>query len=255
MVDGPKILTLDIETTPMGAWVFDIWGQNISVPQFRERTRVMGFGYKWHHERVTHAPFEWDPALGHEGMIGVAWDVLDKADIVVHFNGKRFDIPHLYREFDQYKLGFPSPFKEVDLLHVARRRRKFVSNKLQNIAEELGIGQKMKHEGFELWTKCMDGDPAAQKHMVRYCKQDVLLEERLFVRWAPEVRGVHYNLYTLDPERDRCSNPICGSENIHYRGYALTDLSKYPRFQCQDCGKWGRSKRAVARVDARGVAL
>lgn len=253
MSDGPKILTLDIETTPMGAWVFDIWGQNISVPQFRERTRVMGFGSKWHHEKAVKAFFEWDYEL-HEDMIAEAWAQLDEADVVAHFNGKRFDIPHLYREFDQYRMGNPSPFKEVDLLHIARRRRKFVSNKLDNIAQELGLGQKVKHEGFELWVKCMNGDIAAQKRMVRYCKHDVRLEESLLDRWAPEVRGVHYNLYTLDPETDRCANPLCGSERIHYRGYALTDLSKFPRFQCQDCGKWGRSKRAVARVDARGVA-
>jgi hypothetical protein len=252
MNDGPRILTLDIETSPMGAWVFDIWGQNIGVPQFRERTRVLGFGAKWLNEKKVrwHSEFHDE---SHEAMVEESWRLLDEADIVVHFNGRRFDIPHLNREYDKYGWTEPSPYKQVDLLAVAKSKMKFVSNKLDNIAQELGLGQKLKHQGFELWVKCMEGDPKAWAMMKRYCQQDVRLEEALYVRWRGKIPGhPHFSLYTLDPETDRCSN--CGSENLVSQGYALTNLGRFPRFQCRECGRWGRRKHRVGSVDARGVA-
>ncbi|NIV35232.1 MAG: hypothetical protein GWN58_38990, partial [Anaerolineae bacterium] len=56
---------------------------------------------------------EWDM----EGMLEGAWELLDEADAVVHYNGKKFDIPTLNREFVKYGFTPPSPYKQIDLYH------------------------------------------------------------------------------------------------------------------------------------------
>ena len=63
--------------------------------------------------------------------------LLDEADAVIHYNGKRFDIPSLNKEFLLNGMFPPAPFKEIDLLTVARGRFRFVSNKLDYVAQQL----------------------------------------------------------------------------------------------------------------------
>ncbi len=53
----------------------------------------------------------------------------------------------------------PAPFKEIDLLTVAKGRFRFVSNKLDYVAQQLGLGKKTEHSGHELWVQCMAGIP------------------------------------------------------------------------------------------------
>src|SRR6185312_2224255 len=85
---------------------------------------------------------------GHRRMVKAVWKLLDECDAVIHYNGKRFDIPRIQREFLKSGLGPPAPFKQIDLLQTARRQFRFDSNKLEEVAKSLGIGQKQEHEGF-----------------------------------------------------------------------------------------------------------
>ena len=45
---------------------------------------------------------------------------------------------------------------------------RFDSNKLDYVSKYLGIGEKVRHEGHELWVKCMEKDNAAWKRMKEY---------------------------------------------------------------------------------------
>src|SRR6185312_9194312 len=114
---------------------------------------------------------------GHKRMIRRAWKLLNEADAVVHYNGKRFDVPRLQREFLKLDMAPPAPFAQIDLLATARRKFSFDSNKLERVADELGIGRKEEHEGFRLWIKCLDGDVNAWERMRRYNVKDVKLTE------------------------------------------------------------------------------
>jgi hypothetical protein len=51
----------------------------------------------------------------------------------------------------------------------------FPSNKLDYVAQKLDVGAKVKHSGFSLWLRCMDGDKKAWKEMKEYQIQDVNL--------------------------------------------------------------------------------
>ena len=84
--------------------------------------------------------------------------MLDKADAVCHYNGTRFDIPTLNKEFLLHNMLRPAPYKEIDLLKVARNQFKFTSNKLDYVVNALGLGGKVKHRGHDLWLGCMNND-------------------------------------------------------------------------------------------------
>jgi hypothetical protein len=131
----------------------------------------------------------------------------------------------------------------VDTLKVARRNFALTSNKLDYLGRYLGLGRKIDTGGIDLWLGCMRGNKKDWKLMVDYNCQDVLLLEKVYHKLLPWIAD-HPNLtlYSLN-EAPAC--PKCGSEDLQWRGYAYTAASAFRRFQCNDCGGWGRERYSV----------
>lgn len=157
-----------------------------------------------------------------------------KADIVIGYNGDKFDIRMVNTEFLRHKMKPLPPFKSVDPLKVNRAKFSFNSNKMDAIAEELGLPRKKKHEGFTLWEKCYYGDMKAWKRMEAYNKQDVPVLKAIYLRVRPWMTN-HPNMNALDGHLG-CT--VCKSTNFHKRGQVIVGGGFKHRYQCQDCFKW-----------------
>lgn len=242
-----RILVLDIETSPNLAYVWGLFKENVSLAQLRQVGQVISFAAKWHGEKGMQ--FFSDHHNGHEQMVKAAWSLLDQADIVVTWNGASFDIPHLNREFTLLGLTPPSPYKQVDLYLQARKQFRFTSNKLDHVAQQLGVGKKVSHAGFSLWVACMAGDDKAWAKMRRYNMQDVVITDKVYAHLLPWiVSHPHVALYGPDPSKDACGR--CGGK-VQRRGTQTTLLGIFQRFQCTKCGGWSRKGKRLAGVDVR----
>lgn len=235
-----RILLLDIETAPNLAYVWGLWDQNIAINQIASSGYVLCWAAKWLGDEEIQ--FDSVHKSKPKKMLQRIWTLLDKADAVVHYNGRKFDIPTLNKEFLQKGIHPPAPYKQIDLLQVSKSAFRFTSNKLDYVSAVLGIGQKVRHEGHELWVKCMANDPEAWEKMESYNKHDVVLLEKLYERFKPWIRS-HPN-HGAFCEDAVCTN--CGGNNLQRRGYAVTTVMKYPRYQCNDCGTWVRGNRSVS---------
>jgi hypothetical protein len=233
-----RILLCDIETSPNTAYVWSLWKQNVSLDQLVETSKVLCWSAKWYQENVTY--FDSINRSPTSTVLGTIHNMLDKADVVVHYNGQNFDIPTLNREFLTAGMKPPAPYKQVDLLQVARKQFRFASNKLAHVAKELGFGGKSNQTNFTLWVRCMNGDPVAWKEMEAYNRNDVAVLEQVYNRFLPWITS-HPNHGLYSGGLDVCGN--CGSSHLQRRGYAFTNALKYQRWQCQDCGNWQRSKK------------
>lgn len=234
----PKILLLDIESAPNTAYVWGLFKQNISISQIVDSSSVLCWAAKWLGD--DEVMFDSVQKSGRKRMLKKIHKLLDQADAVIHYNGTRFDIPTLNKEFLETEMPPPASYKQVDLLKTARRMFRFPSNKLDYVARALGLGKKTSHEGFELWVKCMHKDPEAWAKMEEYNKQDVLLLEKVYNRFLPWIpSGLNMGLFTEDAV---CSK--CGSHNLQKRGFTVTQVSTYQRYQCQDCGGWSQERSA-----------
>lgn len=237
-----NILLLDAETAPNTAFVWGLFKQNISPDHLLETSYVMCWSAKWYgQERVHFDSVKKTP--DRKVMLSKLHTMMDRADAIVHYNGKKFDIPVLNKEFAKLGMGPPSPAKDIDLLEVCKRRFRFESNKLDAVAQQLELGSKVKHSGFQLWVDCMNLKPAAWKEMEAYNRQDVVLLEKLYKRLLPWI-DKHPNHGAFEDARV-CTN--CGEEeNVQRRGYQVTQMMKYPRYQCQACGTWFRGNKSVS---------
>jgi uncharacterized protein YprB with RNaseH-like and TPR domain len=168
-----KTLFLDIETTPMQVYTWGLFDQNISINQIIKSTEMLCFGARWLGEKkVIFKSVHHD---GKQAMLEQLHKMMDEADVLVGWNSAGFDHKHINREFLENGIKPPSPVKDLDLMSITKSNFLFPSNKLDYVAQKLGVGSKVKHSGFNLWIECMEGNPKSWKEMKAYQIQDVNL--------------------------------------------------------------------------------
>lgn len=178
-----------------------------------------------------------------EGMLENIHKLIDQADAIVHYNGRKFDMPTLNREFITHEFTPPSPYKQIDLYRTVRDQFNFPSNKLDYVAERLGCSTKYHHRGFQLWHDCMHNKADAWKEMEEYNTQDVIVLEEVYEKLKPWIKS-HPNHSIHDASSLVC--PTCGGTHYNRRGFSFTTVGKYQRYQCSDCGSWFKSTQSLA---------
>lgn len=170
------------------------------------------------------------------------WGLFNEADILVGQNSDRFDIRKANARFAELGLPPPEPYRTVDTLKIAKKHFAFSSNSLNDLAQRLGVGKKVKTGGFDLWKACYAGDPKAWKLMKKYNRHDVVILSRVYERLRPWA-STHPNLGVLS---GKSGCPKCGEGVLHKRGFGISGAGRYQRFQCSKCGSW--SKGTAQRV-------
>lgn len=249
-----KVLILDIETAPNIAYVWRFFKENVGAKQVIENSTLLSYAAKWlGQDQIYYDDCRED--LNESRLVLGLSALLDQADVVVAHNGIKFDIPKINTACLRQGQPPPSPFKVVDTCAVARKEFGFESNSLEHIADHLRLKYvKLPHKkfpGFELWLECLRGTEEAWEEMREYNINDILLLENLYLQLRPWIKN-HPNagVYVED---DRTICPKCGSQHIHFRGYAYTSVGKYRKFVCNDCGGWGRLRLSEYDKDKRKV--
>jgi len=239
----PKILLWDIETAPNIAAIWSLWDKYTSPNQILQERYIICASFKeLGAKKVTSVSllddrerFNKDPT-DDTYVVEKIHSILFEADAVIAHNGDQYDMKVFNSRAIQ--LGLP-PLPEIvqeDTLKMAKRKFKFNSNKLDYLANLLGIGGKIDTD-IELWKDCMLGKVRAIRDMVKYNKHDVELLEKVFIKLAPFTgTKLNHNLFTHEHV---C--PTCGSENLVQHGYRLTRTRKYKRYKCKECGTWSQS--------------
>lgn len=238
-MDGPKILLVDIETSPVLAYVWKLWDENVGLNQIHTDWFMLSWSAKWlGHKSVLYRDQRDAKKLEDDsGILRDLWLLLDEADIVIAHNGKRFDEKKINARFILNGMKRPSSFRSIDTLQIAKKNFGFTSNKLAYLADKLCAQKKSEHRkyvGFDLWKACLAGEAAAWKEMEKYNKQDVLALEELYLKLEPwNSPGINIGVYYNDEER-RCS---CGGTEFKGYGYRYTMKGKFRRLKCTACGK------------------
>lgn len=247
-----KILLLDIENAPTVAYTWETFFKNGgSTIEVINTAYMLSFAYKWVGEKKAHVrslrmypTFKKNPQDDFL-LIKDLHDLFCEADIIVAHNAKGHDIPFTNWRFMVHKMKAPTPYKVVDTLLVRKSLVKYKSpsNSLNYISKEQGYGEKVDHEGFPLWRKCMEGDVAAFKKMEKYNLHDVdpLLEKTYldFRGWMPN----HPKDFSKQKDKHSpvCLVPKCKGSKVYWRGTEVRRGGKVMRrYQCQDCGTFGQ---------------
>ena len=216
-----------------------------------QSTFLLNWGAKWTEGKVISGLVTPEEAKNRDDrrIITDLANLIRKADVCVAHNGDGFDLPMLNNRLLYWQLEPLGNVRTIDTLKLARKNFRLEYNKLDYLAEYLGLGRKIKTD-MELWKGCLDGDPKSLQAMKKYNRQDVLLLEKVFHTMKPYVRQLP-RLFDAERENERAC-PTCGSEDFWARGYYRTQSGTFGNLQCQKCGRYSRY-RTVERLKKLGV--
>lgn len=206
-------LFYDIETSPNVVLSWRIgYKINLDHSNILKERAIITIGYKWEDEKTAHV-LTWDENQDDKAMLVRFLEIANQADELVAHNGDGFDMPWFKTRCIFHGLQPMPDYKTVDTLAWARRKFYFNSNKLDYIAQYLGLGAKIKTE-FGLWKEIvLNRDAAALKRMCDYCAKDVLLLQEVWARLSELVAPkTHVGVLAGG---ERWSSPYSGSTNVH----------------------------------------
>ena len=239
--DPIKILLIDIESAPALAYIWDLKTRYVPLSQIDRDGYMLCFAAAWLGSDDVYFSSRWEH--GEQNMVEAAWELLDEADAIIHYNGNSFDIPRLNAEFFKYKMGPPSPSHQVDLYRCVAGNFRVLSKSMQHMLLLAGHEGKLEHKGMELWTDVMAGKKPAERVMEQYNIQDVTELENLYQDLLPWIKNApNQALYTKPGSKKMCR---CGSTKLRFKGYKRTSVMSYRQYHCQNCGAYPRERFAV----------
>ncbi len=238
-----RILIVDIEVSPITAYVWRFWKQNLSPKQVLEHSNIMSFAAKWLGDGEIF--YEENRNNDDRRVVSRLCELLDEADMAVAHNGDRFDFKQIRARTLVNGIKPPSPFKTIDTCKIAQKEFGFASNSLEYLADILDLrvkkGGHKKFPGFSLWVECLKGNDEAWTEMKDYNIQDIVVLEELYLRLRPWATN-HPSVAIYEDKAEVPVCPKCGGKHLQYRGFAYTSTAKYHRLQCQTCGGWSRTR-------------
>lgn len=180
----PKILYLDIETSLMKAYIYDLYDEGnkrITRDMIDSRRFVINWAAAWVQpikyvigggimsEVVT--PREARQQDDHR-ILKRLFDLMDESDYVVGHNAKGFDIKILKWRFLKHGMGYPAESKYIDTLTMARETKPETRG-LEDLSVQLGGRPKRGLRKTE-WRQIVEtGDEALLHKADNYCRGDV----------------------------------------------------------------------------------
>lgn len=230
-------LFFDIETSPnIGMFWSAGFKQRIDPDNIVKERAIICICYKWEDEKEVYS-LTWDRKQSDKAMLQKFVEVANVANELVGHNGDKFDLAWIRTRCLYHQIEMFPKYITIDTLKAARSKFKFNSNKLNYIADYLGYGQKIKTE-FGLWKSILlDNDKKSLEAMVKYCKRDVTLLEKVYARLSGHMEAkTHYGVL-FGSDRGDC--PECGSDDLRrmVKRTTATGLAKI-QYQCNSCFKY-----------------
>lgn len=231
-----KRLYLDIETSQFEVKTFRIgYDLRIGYENVIKLPRIICISWNWEKDDVIHN-LKWDENQCDKKMLSEFIKVMNEADELVGHNIDRFDLKQIRTRAIFHRLPIRPIYKTFDTLKKSKSAFSFPNNKLDTIAQFLGVGAKVRHDGLKMWNEVEDGDEYYLNEMIKYCDgdivvlKDVYLEMQNYVKPNTHAGVINGNL--------KYSCPSCSSENVILLKNVVTAMGTIKRLmECQDCGQ------------------
>jgi len=230
-------LFFDIETSPnIGLFWEAGYKKNITTDNIIRERAIICICYKWEDEKEVYS-LQWDSKQCDKTMLKKFIEVANTSNEMVGHNGDKFDLAWIRTRCLFHHIEMFPTYVTIDTLKVARSKFRFQSNRLNYIAEYLGLGNKIKTE-FNLWKDILlNKDKIAMEKMIKYCKKDVTLLEQVFKALRGHMTAkTHYGVVF---GQDRGSCPECGSDDLIRNNQVVTatGLTRI-QYKCKTCNHY-----------------
>ena len=230
----PKRLFYDIETSYniVKSWRIG-FNINLNMEDIIQERAIITIAYKWEGEEDV-TVLTWNKGCDKK-IIEDFVKVMAESDELVGHNLDRYDTKFIMARALKHNISVLPKYQSTDTLKLAKKHFMLNSNKLDYIAQYLGIGHKTKHRGMPMWDDIvLRNDPKALEEMIEYNVQDVFLTEQVYHKLMeyslPKVN--HASKQTGD--KHTC--PQCGSDHAElHKTYISSTGTKTRLMNCLNC--------------------
>lgn len=229
-----KTLFFDIETSPCIGYFWRPGHKvRLSYDNVIEDAKIICISWKWADSEPQ--TFHWGKKKCDKSVVKRFAKVMAEADLIVAHNGDRFDLPWFRARCLKHGIKNLPRYRTLDTLKSTRANIKLPSNRLNDIAQYYGIGEKIETT-YGLWKDVMQGNKEALDHMVKYCEQDVILLQQVYEFIQGVVPQKTHAGVINGGEKWSC--PSCGSVDVVRNGTDVTPQgTKKQKMKCNSCGR------------------
>lgn len=252
MENKPKIATIDIETYPAEVLMYGQTYEPVIVKINRFQS-ILSMAYKIGDRKTKYIGLNTIKGykkgdLDDKKLMLEILDVLKDVDIIIGQNSDEFDIKIIKERLMFHNLpALSNNIITYDTKKLFKKVSRLPNNKLDTIGQFTGVGEKLKHQGVDLFISCGAGDEKAWRINERYNKKDVdLAYEALkkvlpYVKLSPSQTSFSKNL--------QCSNPTCLSKNVIKSKLRKVVGGWKQQYQCKKCGHYFQDKKLIKTLD------
>jgi uncharacterized protein YprB with RNaseH-like and TPR domain len=237
LITKRRRLFFDIETSPnVGLFWSAGYKQRVDYDNIIKERAIICIAYKWEEEKEVYC-IQWDGKQSDKKLLQKFIEVANQSIELVGHNGDKFDLPWIRTRCLYHRIDMFPHYTSVDTLKISRSKFKFNSNRLNYIANYLGLGGKIKTD-FALWKKIvLQNDKAAMKKLADYCKRDVILLENVYNHLKFHTK--HVTHYGVIFGQDKSSCPECGSDDLVRSNSRITSTGlKKIQYRCNTCKRY-----------------
>ena len=256
--DKVNYLFFDLETSPEKTFTFGRFKQNIGHVQVERYSHILTAAWAFNDSEVKSSKLTFKDIENEDDLTAIIdlVEAINKADVIVTFNGVKFDLKYLKTRMLKWGLPPLKPVKHIDLFLQAKKHFRFPSNSMQNICKYLGYSELKTSTDFTLWKDCLSYKDVSKcskalEDMESYNKQDIEVTRNLFKQIQGWTTGVNVGII-LNSKQDVCSTircPKCGSDDVESIDSLLqVGQSMLSLYRCGCC-------RGVSRINAKGSVL
>ena len=230
----PKRLFYDIETSYniVKSWRIG-FNINLNMEDIIQERAIITIAYKWEGEEDV-TVLSWNKGCDKK-IIEDFVKVMAEADELVGHNVDRYDTKFIMARALKHNIPVLPKYQSTDTLKLAKKHFMLNSNKLDYIAQYLGIGHKTKHRGLSMWDDIiLRNDSKALEEMIEYNVQDVFLTEQVYHKL------MEYSLPKVNHASKQTGNkhtcPQCGSDHAElHKTYISSTGTKTRLMNCLNC--------------------
>jgi DNA polymerase elongation subunit (family B) len=231
---NPKVLLLDIETSPIQGRFWECGKQYVNSTQIVKDWFIFGYSAKWLFSEEIMSDFVTPKEArkrDDKRIMKSAYKLISQADIIIGHCIKRFDMPKLRTRFFLNGFKPPMPYILLDTLQISRKEFAFSSNKLQYLSKLILNKEKLR-TSYELWLQCEEGNKKSLKYMEEYCRMDTELLEAVYLELRPWITS-HPHLPLIMNTTEQCCPNCGGFEFTEETGYYRSPQNKYEAVRCK----------------------
>lgn len=247
----PKIVLWDLETLPNLKEVMKVYPQLSNYPGLTLKasiTSVICAGYmtlgadeKIRCINAWDFKTRWRKNVNDDyAVVKKIAEILSAADLIVTHNGKRFDLKFLQTRLFYHGLPPLPKIPHIDTCAEGKKNLLAFNNRLDTLAGILTDERKTDNGGWDLWVRVLNREPKAMKLMTDYCKQDVNVLHKIFLRLKPILKSLPNENLFAGPFAKVC--PCCGSMAISKQGIRTRKTGVFQAYRCRNCYSWSQTK-------------